>query len=69
MKQHIEVSRRKADIPHDQRAARRPAMTGIVKTIAAKLGVKTSAIQDEHGGRWRELAAWLGCTKERGGRG
>jgi hypothetical protein len=60
VKQHVKVSRRKADIPHDQRAAGRPAMTRIVKTIAAKRGVKTSAIQDEHGGLWRELAACLG---------
>jgi hypothetical protein len=63
VKRHIKVSRRKADIPHDQRAAGRPAMTRIVKTIAAKLGVKTAAIQDEHGGRWRELAAWLGVPE------
>jgi hypothetical protein len=35
-------------------------MTRIVKSIAATLGVKTSAIQDEHGGRWRELSAWRG---------
>lgn len=66
VKQHIKVSRRKADIPHDQRAAGRPAMTRIVKTITAKLGVKTSAIQDEHGGHWREVAAWLRCTTECG---
>lgn len=60
VKRRIRMSRRKSDIPHDQRAAGRPAMTRIVKTIAAKLDVKVATIRDEHGGRWREIAAWLG---------
>jgi hypothetical protein len=60
VKQHMKVSRHQADIPQDQRAACRPVMTRIVKTIAAKLGVTTSVIQDQHGGRWRELVALLG---------
>ena len=60
LKQRIRLSRRKSDIPHDQRAAGRPAMTRIVNTLAAKLGVKVATIRDAHGGRWREIAAWLG---------
>jgi hypothetical protein len=59
---HLGEPSQSGTIPHDQRAAGRPAMMRIVKTIA-KVGVKTSPIQDGHGERWLELAAWIGGAR------
>ena len=60
MKQKIVCRRTKRDIPHDQRAAGRPAMTRIVNAIAATSGAKATTIRTGHGGILRELAAWFG---------
>lgn len=60
MKQRITGRRGKSDIPHDQRAAGRPAMTRILNTISRVCDVPASVIRATRGGTLREIAAWLG---------
>jgi putative transposase len=60
MKQRITCRRRKMDIPHDHRAAGRPAMRRIVNTISKISGVPAAIIRAQHGGSLRQISAWLG---------
>jgi REP element-mobilizing transposase RayT len=66
LKQKIIPRLRKTDIPHDQRAAGRPAMTRIVNRLAARSNVRSIDIKRRGGdGELREIAAWLGVYEGR----
>ncbi|MHB0972351.1 MAG: transposase [Thermoanaerobaculia bacterium] len=66
MRQKIAPQLRKSDIPHDQRAAGRPAMRRIVNRLAAAEKVRAIDVRRRNGDReLREIAAWLGVYEGR----
>jgi REP element-mobilizing transposase RayT len=66
MRQKIVPQLRRSDIPHDQRAAGRPAMRRIVNRLAAAENVRAIDVRRRHGdGELREIAAWLGVYEGR----
>ena len=64
--QKIKVKFRKGDIPLDQRAAGRPAMTRIVNKVAEAFEIKSKDLREKRGGIERGIAAWIGVYQ--GGR-